>query len=247
MKRLNRNIVYLNEVDSTNNYANRLIATDCVKTDTVILTKYQSAGKGQFNNTWQSASDKNLLFSLITQPTFLLPEKQFLISKIISIAIVQYLSDFSNLVSIKWPNDIYIENKKIAGILIETIVRGSTMDYCVIGVGLNLNQKEFDKSLPNPISLTQLINKKIDIESALNKIIANFYTYYNLLKNNLEDKIDSTYFDMLYRKSAWHIYKKDKTTFEAKIIGIGQYGQLILQKRDESVHEYYFKEVEFVI
>jgi BirA family transcriptional regulator, biotin operon repressor / biotin---[acetyl-CoA-carboxylase] ligase len=137
MNLTNKNFIFLNEVESTNNYANQLVLSKAAEHGTVVLAQYQKKGRGQQGNFWESEFGKNMLASFIIFPQFLIAAKQFYISKIVSLALVDFLKTETNEVSVKWPNDIYIQNKKIAGILIENSVKGVNVSSSIIGIGLN--------------------------------------------------------------------------------------------------------------
>ena len=132
---------------------NQLIKNTEVAEGTVVLAKEQTSGRGQVNNTWESSYGDNLLMSIVLYPEFLHAGNQFLLSKFVSLAIVDFLSYYLENVTIKWPNDIYVGNKKIAGVLIENSLRGAFISSSVVGIGLNVNQTEFSSSIPNPTSL----------------------------------------------------------------------------------------------
>lgn len=240
-----QNIIVLKEVDSTNNYAKQLIA-DKVEEGTVVLAQYQNAGKGQQGNFWESTAGKNLLFSLILYPNFLAAGKQFYISKVVSLALVNILKKELENVTIKWPNDIYIGEKKVAGILVENSIKGSLLDSSIIGIGLNLNQETFTSDAPNPVSLKQITGKSYDVQLVLNE----FYKECNLLLNDLKEakfkSIDEAYFSSLFRNSTWSLFRKNGKKFEARIIGIGEFGQLQLEQKSGEISTFMFKEVEFV-
>ena len=243
----NKNIIFLTEVESTNNYANQLVLSKAAEHGTVVLAQYQNKGKGQQGNSWESEPGKNLLTSIILFPDFLSAAKQFYLSKIASLAIVDFLKMESKEVSIKWPNDIYIQNKKVAGILIENAIKGKNLSSSIIGIGLNLNQEIFLSDAPNPVSLKLVTSQIYDIEKVAETIFENMFHWYQILKNGGFDVIDSTYFNQLFRANEWAIFAKRGVQFEAKINGIGEFGQLILEERNGSISEYMFKEVEFVI
>ncbi|WP_347838853.1 biotin--[acetyl-CoA-carboxylase] ligase [uncultured Draconibacterium sp.] len=241
-----KNIIVLSEVDSTNNYAKQLLAQKATQ-GTVVLAHYQHSGRGQVGNSWESERGKNLLFSLILKPDFLMAAQQFYISKIVSLALVKVLSQYLKGVIIKWPNDIYVGEQKIAGMLIENWVKGNNLESSVVGVGLNVNQEKFLSGAPNPVSLKQLLNEELDITAILKEFLLQLDEYLHVLNRGLFDEIDEEYCKNLFRNSGWHRYKKGATEFEAKITGIGSFGQLRLEKRDGTLSEFMFKEVEFVL
>jgi len=247
MTKTDKNTLIIQEVDSSNNYAKQLIAAGKADHGTVVLAHFQNAGKGHAENHWESEFGKNMLASFILFPKFLRADKQFYLSKIISLALVDLLSDGIGSVSVKWPNDIYIENKKLAGILIENSVSGSYIHSSVIGVGLNLNQEKFSEQLPNPVSLNQITQKNYSPETVVQQLKDKLWSWYRKLEDGQHDFIDSAYFRKLYRREQWSRFKKGDDFFEARIKGIGEYGQLILEMRNGAEQTFQFKEVEFVI
>jgi BirA family biotin operon repressor/biotin-[acetyl-CoA-carboxylase] ligase len=248
MDQRNKKIIFLNEIDSTNNYANKLILSDTAEEGTVVLARYQACGKGQMGNSWESEVGKNLLMSIIKYPKFLPASDQFLISKVVSLAITDLLQDEIDNCSIKWPNDIYIGDKKLAGILIENSVKGSNLFSSIIGIGLNVNQEAFISDAPNPVSLKQITGKSFDTIEVMENLIKKLDYWYNELENQSVSKIDKIYFSRLFRKNKWNLFSEpEEKAFEAQIIGIGKFGQLKLQLRNNSVREYMFKEIEFVL
>ena len=242
----NKNIIVLEEVDSTNNYAKQLIG-DKEEEGTVVLAHFQNEGKGQMGNYWESEARKNLLFSLILYPEFLEAGEQFYLSKIVSLALVEWLKAEVENVSIKWPNDIYVGNKKIAGILIENAIKGRFLDYSIVGVGLNLNQEQFCSDAPNPIALKQLSGKHYDADKVLRDLLNGFSFLLERLKQGDYKRIDEAYMRSLFRNKGWHLFRKEGKAFKAQIIGIGEFGQLQLELETGKLSEFMFKEVEFVI
>ncbi len=246
MKKASKKFIVLNEVDSTNNYAKQLLLSKADEA-TVVLAQFQNAGKGQQGNRWESESGKNMLASIILYPYFLPAEKQFLISKVVSLALVDFLKTKVEQVAIKWPNDIYIGNKKIAGILIENTISGSNLQSVIVGIGLNLNQENFVSEAPNPLSLKQITGLNYDAEIVAAEVLQSILNWYEKLKIGDFEAINSAYISTLFRMNKWAKYKKDENLFEARIVEIGEFGQLQLEMYDGSVQEYLFKEVEFVL
>jgi len=243
----NKNLIFLTEVESTNNYANQLVLSKAAVEGTVVLAQHQKKGRGQQGNSWESETGKNLLASIILYPNFLPAARQFYLSKITSLALAGFLKTETSEVFIKWPNDIYIQNKKVAGILIENAVKGQYLSSSIIGIGLNLNQEKFISDAPNPISLKQVTGKEYNTEKVAETLADEIRKWVHKLKENRFNEIDSTYFNLLFRVNEWAVFAKHGSQFEAKITGIGEFGQLILQERNGNSTEYMFKEVEFVI
>lgn len=238
-------IVALTEVGSTNNYATQMVS-DKPEECTVVLAQFQNNGRGQHGNYWESEYGKNLLMSVILYPGFLPAEKQFYISKIVSLALVHTLDCKVKDLSIKWPNDIYIGNKKVAGILIENAIKGAHLDYSIVGIGLNLNQEEFVSDAPNPVSLKMLTGENYNINEVVEEFINAFKDWYEILKRGELSAIDAAYLYRLFGRNEWRTYRSEDTEFEARIAGIGDYGKLQLQDRSGNIREFMFKEVEFV-
>lgn len=241
-----QNIIILDEVESTNNYAMQLVSDGAVN-GTVVLAHFQTGGKGQAGNYWESGAGKNLLASVILYPSFLMAARQFFISKIVSLSLLNLLKPEAADVLIKWPNDIYIGTRKVAGILIENAIKGARLDYSIIGVGLNLNQEKFGHNAPNPVSLKQLNGKNYDVQETLKMFLGYFRKWYYLLETGQFQKIDQEYLGHLLGFNQWRRFRKDNRVFEARISGIGGFGQLRLEDRQGNISEYMFKEVEFVM
>lgn len=244
---INKNIIFLTEVESTNNYANQLVLSKAAVEGTVVLAQHQKKGKGQQGNRWESEDGKNLLASIILFPEFLSAGKQFYLSKIASLAIVDFLKSEITNICIKWPNDIYVQDKKVAGILIENAVKGQNISSAIIGIGLNLNQELFISDAPNPVSLKQITGKDYDVKKITEQILKHIDVWYRKLKDGYFNEIDLAYFSLLFRANKWALFAENGKQFEAKITGIGKFGQLILEYRNGLSAEYMFKEVEFVI
>ena len=150
-------LIHIAKADSTNGYLNALCEKEKVSELTTVVADFQTAGRGQRGNSWESEYGKNLMFSFVLYPTFLEARKQFLLSQIASLAVKETLDLYIGDVSIKWPNDIYWKDKKICGMLIENDLMGIHISQSIAGVGININQKEFHSSAPNPISIIQII------------------------------------------------------------------------------------------
>lgn len=165
-------ILKFKQLDSTNNYAKTLIKEGKAKNRQIIYTVEQTAGRGQAAKIWESESGKNLTFSLIVEPKNIEPKDQFIISQAVSVGIVNYLKSHVNSerINIKFPNDIFVDMKKICGILIENTIQGNQFLFCVIGVGLNVNQTKFSENAGNPTSLSLLTNTHYDLEIELNEL-----------------------------------------------------------------------------
>ena len=245
---MNETFIHLNETHSTNSYLRELIMREKEQPEgTVVITDYQTAGRGQKGNSWESERGKNLTFSILLHPNHIPPGKQFILSQLISIAIVGVLKKYDRHFTIKWPNDIYWKEKKIAGMLIEVDLTGSSLSNAIIGIGININQRHFKSDAPNPISLTQITGKEHNLSELLEKILDSIVDEYNKYTPDNEEEIRQKYMALLFRNKGVYPYLYGEEIFNASIEGIEPNGQLILKKENGSIHTFAFKEISFVI
>ena len=245
---MNETFIHLNETHSTNSYLRELIMREKEQPEgTVVITDYQTAGRGQKGNSWESERGKNLTFSILLHPNHIPPGKQFILSQLISIAIVGVLKKYDRHFTIKWPNDIYWKEKKIAGMLIEVDLTGSSLSNAIIGIGINRNQRHFKSDAPNPVSLTQITGKEHNLSELLEKILDSIVDEYNKYTPDNEEEIRQKYMALLFRNKGVYPYLYGEEIFNASIEGIEPNGQLILKKENGSIHTFAFKEISFVI
>ena len=238
-------IVHIDETDSTNRWLKELPSTQ----DMVVWTNYQTAGRGCGTNTWESERGKNLLFSILCHPDWIKANRQFLISMSVSVSIARVVEQHTkntskHSVSIKWPNDIYVDDNKICGILIENKLQGSHIKESIIGIGLNVNQEVFRSNAPNPVSLIQLLQKELDCEQLLQEILTQFS---ELMNPENETSVKEEYRQRLYRSKGYHTYRDAKGEFSARIVSVEDDGHLLLRLPDEQERSYAFKEVQFCL
>lgn len=243
---IGKEIIRLVTTDSTNNYANSQIREKEVPEGTVFLTYEQTAGRGQLKNFWESEPGENLTFSIVIYPDFLEIRHQFMLSKVVVLGIYKALSKYVDHLKVKWPNDIYVGNQKLGGILIENSIMYGLLKSSVIGVGLNINQTVFKSSAPNPVSLQNLTNKHYDCEAILAEVLSGINWYYYLLRSGEEEKIDKEYIAQLYRLNETCKYRSEEEVFEGEIIGVNEIGQLLIRRSDGKILDFHFKEVEFL-
>ncbi len=242
----NYEFIHASEVDSTNNYV-RSMATSFPEKEFVIATAdFQTSGRGQRGNSWESEMGKNLLFSILCHPTFLGANQQFFLSQVISLSIKEELEHHAKKISIKWPNDIYWREKKIGGILIENDLEGKNIASSIIGVGINLNQLEFTSDAPNPVSLMQATGQPKDDDTILRKILARFEFYYRKLEEGKSDLIADLYKKSLLRKRGYYLFKDKGGIFGARIHHIEPDGHLVLQDTDKNLRTYSFKDISYI-
>jgi BirA family transcriptional regulator, biotin operon repressor / biotin---[acetyl-CoA-carboxylase] ligase len=245
---LKANIIRLPETGSTNTYAISLLSKERPDEGCVIITDHQTQGKGTNTNTWESEKGKNLTFSLFLYPDFK-AELQFVLNKAISLGICDFLHAElpQNEITIKWPNDIYIGNKKVCGILIQNSVIGNRLDYVVVGIGLNVNQTIFTSDAPNPVSLKMVTGKDYNLDELLHKLLDSIFEKYSKVKPDMSREIENNYRKKLYRLMEWHEYILKNTETIARITGSNSFGQLELETKNGQVFTCDLKEVKFII
>ncbi|MCR4765891.1 MAG: biotin--[acetyl-CoA-carboxylase] ligase [Bacteroidaceae bacterium] len=248
----NFSFIKLEQIDSTNRYLTSLCEEkqDRVAPFTTVFAEFQSAGKGQRGNSWESEKGANLTFSFVLYPSFLPANRQFVISQIVSLGIVRSLSKYeTDGCAIKWPNDIYFGDKKICGILIEVYLENMNLGRCVCGVGLNVNQAVFHSDAPNPVSLSMIIGKDVDRMQLLEEIMDEIHNLYSQLENAelAEKDLADIYFQNLYRKEGYHRYKDIHGEFSAKLLNVEPDGRLILEDENQQRRSYLFKEIQYII
>jgi len=243
------NIIRLRETVSTNNYLRELLTSsrEQLSEGVVVSADFQTKGRGQKGNVWESEDAKNLLFSMLLFPSSIEANQQFVLSKMVSLAVVGVLKEETDDICIKWPNDIYWHDKKIAGILIENDLCGSNIQYSVIGIGLNLNQQEFEGDAPNPVSLRQITGKTYDREDVLKRIVKRIYMLYIKLLREELSCFDEEYIAALYRSDGLYKYRAGDEAFMASIVDVMPSGHLVLQTESGRKRTFAFKEVSIVL
>ena len=239
--------IHLSEVDSTSNYLAALSSSELVNEFTTVSADFQTSGKGQRGNSWESAPGRNLLFSTILYPEFLEARKQFLLSQVISLAVKEELDGVSDGFSIKWPNDIYWHEKKICGMLIETDLLGSSIKRSSSGISINVNQVQFLGKAPSPVSLHQITHNIYDLNSLLTKVVGRIADNYALLKEGKTEELISRYHSSLFRKEGFHLYKDQTGEFMAAIASVKPEGTLVLRDENGRERNYAFKEVQYIL
>jgi BirA family biotin operon repressor/biotin-[acetyl-CoA-carboxylase] ligase len=238
-------IVQLDSVDSTNNYAAKELLTKSLTEGTVFVAACQQAGRGTGLASWESATGLNLTFSVVLYPKQVRISQQFSISKAISLGVTDFLAQYVNGVSIKWPNDIYVGDKKIAGILIETAITGGKFSRAIVGIGLNINQEVFVSDAPNPVSLKNLTGESYELSQLLTELCTCLdKRYLSLVLGGLAI-IQSDYQEMLYRKSVWAKFRDQNSDFVGRILEVEPDGRLLIETRTGEKRGFYFKEVSF--
>ncbi len=238
--RLGVRIDYFEEISSTNDRASGAEYGH----QSVVWAEMQTHGRGQRGNAWSSRAGENLTFSLVIRPE---TELQFYISKIVSVALTEALAAFGLSAEVKWPNDLYVGDRKIAGILIENDLQGARIVKSIVGIGLNVNQLEFDPALPNPTSMAREREKTIDRIAVLEAVLGRIFHGEEQLRAGNWEAIDEKYQAHLYRRTGEYAFQEpDNESFTASIAAVRPSGELVLRKSDGTEKSYLFKEVEFI-
>lgn len=249
--------INLPTVDSTNLFVREMLSDESsggvtsagssLPGFTLVVADDQTKGRGQKGNSWETEPGKNIIFSLLCHPAFIHPAHQFLLSQSMAVAVQQTLSEYVDGVEVKWPNDIYVGDKKISGTLIECDLQGKHISNCIIGVGININQTAFRSDAPNPTSLRLLTGKEHDREQILSDIIGRFQQMYDMLRQGDEATIRTSYMNNLYRREGMHCYADARGEFMAEVAGIEPTGHLLLRFDNGNVVRYEFKDVKFIL
>ncbi len=228
---------------------NKLARESDTRSETLWIADYQTNGRGQRGNHWHSAEGENLMFSLSLFPSSVQAENQFQISEITAMAVCDALASVGIRAQIKWPNDIYVGDKKICGILIEHDLSGRYLSRSIIGVGINVNQSEFDPSLPNPTSVKLVCGgvRDFDRNEILKCFIECFFEYYGQLLDGAN--FDEQYTAELYRKdgSCYPFRLADGRLLSAEIVGVDSCGRLQIKDSEQNHYSLAFKEIEYII
>jgi BirA family biotin operon repressor/biotin-[acetyl-CoA-carboxylase] ligase len=240
-------LIFRENLPSTNSYTGQLLRDGNLPEGTIVYTNYQSEGRGQPGNKWESEDGKNLLISILTYPSMISPVNQFIISMAISLGICDFIGREIPWCTIKWPNDIYVNNDKIAGILIENSVMGDNIEYSISGIGLNVNQELFLSNAPNPVSMKQLTGKEFDLAKCLRQLAADLDKRYKQLVSENYDLIRNEYTAKLYRRNEWINFRDQEGIFYGRILSVAENGRLQIEKKSGIRGEYYFKEIEFIL
>ena len=243
---LSDNTVFFDELGSTNEEMNRLLLREDHPEGFVIRTGFQSAGKGHQDNKWSSQPGMNLLFSILLEPGFLLASEAFQLSRIVSLSLLEVLDRHDIKAQIKWPNDIYTVKGKIAGILIENSITGKKLNRCIAGIGLNVNQTEFDDWIPSPTSMKIEAGCHFDMNELLSDFRGSLGRWYDRLASGAPEEIDKEYLENLYLFGVESSYRSGSETFVGRISNVLASGELVISRKDGSESTYGFKEIEYI-
>ena len=239
--------IHLEQIDSTNAYLQRQQSEHDI-CNWAVSTDEQTAGKGMGSNGWESEVGKNLTFSLALDMGFLPAERQFLLSEAVPLGIIEVLDPLlpSEKLSIKWPNDIYFENRKLAGILINSTIKANMMDVSIIGIGLNVNQMQFQDWPTHPISLKMVTGKHYNLQALLEQIAERILIKVQQLQST-PTAIEQNYLKRLFRYRTWADYEIEGKVLRLFMTGIDSFGRLQLLDTENKPHCFDIKEIRFII
>lgn len=226
--------MYIKSTNSTNSLMKEMLAKgEWPEGEYFVYAGYQTAGRGQTGNSWESEADKNLLCSILLPPD----KDLYFLNIAVGVAILRVIGeDFT----IKWPNDIYYGDKKVAGILVENAILGNEVKYSIAGIGLNVNQTTFVSDAPNPISLKQITGKEYDIDALIQKVYAK-------VQETLNEDVWEEYKNHLYRRDGFWKYEDKNGIFEARIIDVLPTGEIVLCDRNGQNRTYGFKQIKYIL
>jgi len=236
-------LIYLPTCHSTNDIAREIASGAEGHEGTTVITSEQTAGKGQRGNKWEAEAGKNITLSVILKPKGLLIANQFSLNISISLAVCEVLTNYlSKKVKIKWPNDIFFEDYKLSGILIENSVRGQFIETAIIGIGININQEKFNE--PKAISIKTLLGFEVSVEEVCISLLEQIESNY-LCLHQKEDALKEKYLNALYRLNEERLFRAGGIEFNGSISGIDEAGRLII-KTDNGNRTFQFKEVQYI-
>ncbi len=244
---IGRNFLDLPSVNSTNEYALNLLSKSKPPEGTVISTQNQYAGRGQIGSSWESEPDKNVAVSIILYPSFVSVSRQFLLNQCVSLAVFDLVEKyFPGKTAIKWPNDIYINEKKVAGILIQNAVAGTAIRHAIVGIGININQAFFTTSAPNATSFCTELGEESDVGKIVTELCHCLESRYLKLKAGNLVPLQNDYLQALYLYKTENLFQRpDGRIFSGIISGVAESGQLLVEIAGKT-ESFGLKEIKFL-
>jgi len=243
-------LIELQSIDSTNNYARLQIHAGLAQHGTVYFTHEQTAGKGQRGKVWNSEKGLNIMMSIVIDPGSIALSRQFQLSACVAVSVFQFFREYAgDETKIKWPNDLYWQDRKAGGILIENIIRvaeagQANWDRSIVGIGININQTQFPVFLSNPVSLKQITGKTFDVIESTKRLCGILNSNFNKLTEGRFEDLYQEYLEHLYKKDQKAVFRKDSRVFEATVRSVTKNGKLVIDHAFEE--EFDFGELEWV-
>jgi BirA family transcriptional regulator, biotin operon repressor / biotin---[acetyl-CoA-carboxylase] ligase len=246
-----QNLIHLKTADSTNSYATELLRQISPLDGTVIYTFNQLNGRGQRGSLWESERGKNIAMSIVLKPSFIAVEEQFILSKIAAIAVADLMSELldpflsNESIKIKWPNDIYINHKKVAGILIENTFAQNAYQYAIVGIGVNVNQVVFENK--RAVSLKQVSQQEFDLLDVIKRLCKHVEYNYLQLKANKHEALNQRYLQLLYGLNELKQFETASGIFKGIIRNVEPSGKLMVENESKELLCFDLKEISLII
>ncbi|WP_299704660.1 biotin--[acetyl-CoA-carboxylase] ligase [uncultured Pontibacter sp.] len=242
---MGQQLFFLPVCESTNSEAQQLLIKNKATEGCVVLTDEQTRGRGQRGNSWEAAPGKNITLSVILSPVFLAVRHQFYLNMAVSLAVLDLLREQGlEQAQVKWPNDLYFEDKKLGGILIENTVTSHSLQHSIVGIGLNVNQLHF--GIGTATSLAAVVGTQLDVKRLVARLLELLEKRYLELRSGKVDKLKYEYLRALYRYQEPHDYQVGQEKVRGCIMGVDEDGRLALEVAGE-LHYFAFKEVAYII
>lgn len=243
---MGRHLIRLDSVASTNNFAASLLEQNAPE-GTLVVANEQTGGRGQRGKTWYAEPGKNLTLTYILRPVSLRIADQFLLNKAIAIAVARTAELISPaaFIRIKWPNDIFLENRKLAGILVETAVKGSQIVSCLAGIGLNVNQTVFPEESGNPISLSMELETELVLDDVMQLLSKQMEVYYFRLSSSQKARIEEEYDSLLWKRGEVYPFILNGNAFPSEIQRVDEQGRLVLITPEGKEHRFSHGEIQW--
>lgn len=242
---IGQQLLFLPVCESTNSEAQQLLIKNEATEGCTVLTDEQTRGRGQRGNSWEAAPGKNITLSVILSPSFLAVRHQFYLNMAVSLAVLDLLHEQGlSQAQVKWPNDLYFEDKKLGGILIENSVNSQTIQHSIVGIGLNINQLHF--GVDTATSLAAVVGTQLDVKRLANRLLELLEKRYLELRSGKLDKQKYEYLQALYRYQEPHLFEVGQERVTGRITGIDEDGRLAVEIGNE-LRYFAFKEIGYVI
>jgi len=243
-----RHLIHIEETGSTNTYLLELLKQKQLPEGAVVRADNQHSGRGQAGSRWESEPGQNLLLSFLFYPSFIAPQDIFLVNKSFSLGILDFARHYlPQPVTIKWPNDIYWKDQKVAGLLIENSIGTSGLSYSILGVGININQKVFSSYLANPTSFINITGKTFDLDELFNALCSFLEARYLQLKRDGRDIISDDYSAALFSQGVKQLFESKGETFVGKIVDVDRNGKLIVTTETGDARVFDLKDIKYPV
>lgn len=242
---IGQQLYFLPVCDSTNSEAHQLLNKNKATEGCTVITSEQTNGRGQRGNTWVAEPGKNITLSVVLSPNFLAVRQQFYLNMAVSLAVLDLIREQgAEDTQLKWPNDLYFKDKKIAGILIENSINSQTLQHSIVGIGLNVNQQNF--SLTTATSLATILGRELSLEPLIARLLENLEKRYLELRSGKFAKLKYEYLQVLYRYQEEHSFIVNGQQVAGVIVGVDEDGRLGVEIEKE-LRYFDFKEIAYII